>query len=995
MIGQTVSHYRIIEKLGKGGMGVVYLAEDKHLARRVAIKFLSSLDHHYRARFIREARAVSSLTHPNIATVYDYGETPEGVPFIVMEYLKGSSLSDLLESRGVTVLQAAQITAAITEALSEAHHVGIVHRDIKPSNIMITEREQVKVLDFGLVKHLFEEPSASVDLDAETLYSTQTRSDVIVGTPLYLSPEQASGKAVDGRSDLFALGALLYECLTGQSAFTGGSVLEIGAQIIHVTPPPPSQLNPRVPVELDRITLKALEKKVENRYQSANDLLKDLRRAMAGLSGDGQLTKSVLSRNLGKGPTSRSNALITFTTSLRRQRFSLSAIIVSVLLTSAAIWAVVRWWPHSVYRPQPTAAYWYNIGAEGLRNGAYYQASKAFQQAINIDGAYALAHARLAQAWGELDYTDRAKDELLSVGDRALLSAVDALYLDGITATVRRDFTAAIGAYSQIVKLSPDDPHVYVDLGYAFENNGDVDQALQQYLIAIQKNNQYATAYLRGGIVYNRKQDAANASKFFDTAESLYQTQSNVEGVNEVLRQRGILFRDKGQYIEAEKQFQLSVDGASTIKNEAQQINALIELSYLYSIQGRNDQAESKANEAVQFARTRNLENLVAGGLLELGNSFSSRGDHKTAEAYFKEAINFAQSNKGKLREARGKANLGGLYIQQLQTQEGLNLVQEALTYFQQNNYPKNVSSCLTQIARAHRRLGDYQEALNALGQKLAIAQQGGSQPAIADTYLETGAVLFDQEDYPAALQQYDEALKIYRSVGNQLRIVFTEANRGNILWRLGRYDDARQTLSEVTAALDQSKTEFKQLAPVVRLVNAEMNLSNRELSQAGQKTTEAMALAGKDYPEVNIQATLLMGMLKTLSGSAKEGETLCAEAIKIAGTSSDAALLSHAMLAQAEAAFESGDAHGALTIINQLQERLSRGGQLESRWRGWLIASRASARLGDKTAADEQLGRAKAALKQLEQGWGSDVYKAYTSRPDIQVYYKQLGSPS
>ena len=259
MIGQTISHYRIIEKLGEGGMGVVYLAEDTHLARRVAIKFLSTLEHHYRARFLREARAVSALSHPNIAAVYDYGETDEDQPFIVMELVKGKTLGELLEDEGLTLARSVQIIASIAEGLGEAHRQGIVHRDVKPSNVVITERDQVKVLDFGLVKHLAE--SAGEDNpNLPTHFSTHTRRDVIVGTPLYLSPEQATGKAVDGRSDLFALGALLYECITGRSAFSGASVIEIGAQVIHINPPPPSKINRHVPRELDRITKKALEK---------------------------------------------------------------------------------------------------------------------------------------------------------------------------------------------------------------------------------------------------------------------------------------------------------------------------------------------------------------------------------------------------------------------------------------------------------------------------------------------------------------------------------------------------------------------------------------------------------------------------------------------------------------------------------------------------------------------------------------------------------------
>jgi serine/threonine protein kinase/Tfp pilus assembly protein PilF len=997
MIGQTVSHYRIIDKLGEGGMGVVYLAEDKHLGRRVAIKFLSSTDHHYRARFIREARAVSALSHPNIATVHDYGETDDGKPFIVMEFINGQRLSDLLEGQGITLARAVEIVSAIAEALAEAHHYGIVHRDIKPSNVILTERGQVKVLDFGLVKHLFEEPSTSVDLDADTIYSTQTRSDVIVGTPLYLSPEQAMGKPVDGRSDLFALGALFYECLTGHSAFSGANVLEIGAQIIHVTPAPPSQINPKVPAELDRITLKALEKNIDARYQSATDFLKDLKASQASLSGDIQPVRGVSTPPTPLNQRRPTGALTTLSTTLRRQRFSLSAVIVAIALTGLAIWAVIQWWPHSYYVPQAAALPWYERGTDGLRNGAYYQASKAFEEAIGIDNRYALAHARLAQAWAELDYTDKAKDELLTAstlaGDRSSLSPVDALYLDGISATVQRDFAAAVNAYSEIARLSPNDSHVYVDLGSAYENNGNVDKAIENYLKAISINNgQYATAYLRAGIVYNRKQDKAKAAEFFDKAEKLYRAESNNEGVNEVLRQRGILFRDDGKYEDARVQFQQSLEAARATGNEAQQITALTELSFLSSTQGLNADAEEKAQQAVKFAEASHLENLAAGGLLELANSFSSRGDYASAEKYYKQAIDLARANKGKVREARALANLGGLYIQTLRTDEGLPLVQRALAFFQQGNYPKNVSSCLTQIGRGYRRQGDYNAALDAFNQKLKIAQQGGNQPAIADCYTEMGAVLFDQEDFPAALGQYDNALKIYQAIGNRIRIVFSQENRGNILWRLGRYDEAQQAMNEVFPIVNQPNTDFKQLVPVIRLVLAQMALSQRSMADAKSKSAEALLLAGKEYPDVAIEGAYTLGLVKALSGSGKEGQAQCEEAVKMANSAGDSALISRAMLAQAVAALESGNAEKALKLALQAEERFAKGAQLESQWRASVIAGRASQRLGDNNKAVEQFAQGKNILRQLQQKWGEEAYKGYISRPDIQMYFKELG---
>nr|MBA3766419.1 serine/threonine protein kinase [Acidobacteriota bacterium] len=258
MIGQTVSHYRILEKLGEGGMGVVFVAEDTHLGRRVAIKFLSEKsnnNHHFRARFLREARAVSMLAHPHIAAIYDYGETSDGHPFIVMELVTGQTLGELLYESGLTITRAVEIIEQVAEALAEAHARSIIHRDIKPSNVLINERGQVKVLDFGLAKQLNEDHTQT-DPNANTMLSTRTHSETVVGTPLYLSPEQATSAPVDARSDLFALGALLYECIAGRPAFAGASVIEIGAQIIHITPQSPSQINERVPKELDRVVMK-------------------------------------------------------------------------------------------------------------------------------------------------------------------------------------------------------------------------------------------------------------------------------------------------------------------------------------------------------------------------------------------------------------------------------------------------------------------------------------------------------------------------------------------------------------------------------------------------------------------------------------------------------------------------------------------------------------------------------------------------------------------
>src|SRR5688572_27194484 len=235
MIGQVISHYRIVSEIGRGAMGVVYLAEHIVLGRRVAIK-TANANH---GRFLREARAASALSHPNIATIHDYGQTDAGQPYIVMEYVQGKTLADLIREGNLEIPRCLRIIRKVAEALDEAHEHGIIHRDIKPSNIMVDDRGIVKVLDFGLAKHIGLQPvEQGTDPNSR---DTKTKEGLLVGTPMYFSPEQALGVALDPRSDLFSLGLVLYECLTGKPAFSGETNMAICAKVIRDNPVPPSQ----------------------------------------------------------------------------------------------------------------------------------------------------------------------------------------------------------------------------------------------------------------------------------------------------------------------------------------------------------------------------------------------------------------------------------------------------------------------------------------------------------------------------------------------------------------------------------------------------------------------------------------------------------------------------------------------------------------------------------------------------------------------------------
>jgi serine/threonine protein kinase/tetratricopeptide (TPR) repeat protein len=977
MLGRTVSHYRILGQVGRGGMGVVYVAEDTHLGRRVAVKFSTSASDNtqFRARFLGEARAASKLNHPCIAGVYDYGETPEGDPFIVMELVKGEDLSHLLRRGPLPAVRSLRIVEAVAEALAEAHQHGIIHRDIKPSNIVVGESGRVKVLDFGLAKQI-ERPAPNQDYS--TVANSATLEGLVLGTPSYMSPEQVRDAPLGPASDLFSLGAVLYECLTGKPPFRGANNVEILAAVLHVEPAPPSAVNPAVTPELDRIVLKALSKSPETRYGSAAAMLTDLRPLIAVLEPG---TETELLRPPGEAtPASASStwkSLATLTGPLRRSRaWAL------VVLATVAVLAICGWWFLSPggYRPPVEAQRWYDEGVAALRDGTYYKASVALERSAALDGRFSMAHARRAEALLELDYSDKAKEEMLRAvppGSKPRLTGVEQTYIQALHLTLTGDFAGAVTKFREIADRTPAEakPNAFVDLGRAYEKSEKPKDAVACYQQATQLQPQNAAAWLRLAVLYGRQRDQAKAVPAFREAESLYRGHSNLEGVTEVLYQRAALANQIGQGPQARPMLEQALAMARQTGNVSQQIVVLQRLSNVELRAGGNEAAERFAAEAIELARTNGLEGLATRGLIDLGNAYFVRGDPAEAAKRYEQALEYARRFHAQRSEARALISLGSLELQQGQRAEGLRKVETARAWYERGGYQRETAQALILIAREQRENGDLAGALRSFEQQLTIARNLGEQAQAGVAQQGIGSVLEAQERWPEALSHFREASALAAQGGDRLSAPYYAIDVSRVLCRVGRADEARRTLDQIDPGsngtlLTQSDFLRAAIALTQRQFPAAIESSRRVLARPGLNNAFAAGTRS------------ILGIAQAASGARREALKTTSEAAALAGQYGSTVLLVEPMLSHAEALLAAGDRPKAREVALAAQAEFARTGRDEPAWRGWVLVARASA---NPAEVRESCEKATNSLAALQKKWDAETYQTYMNRPDVQ----------
>ncbi|HKB68411.1 MAG TPA: protein kinase [Pyrinomonadaceae bacterium] len=608
MIGQTISHYQIDEKIGEGAMGEVYRARDLKLNRAVALKFIPAAlvnESQRLTRFEREAQLLAALNHPNIAAIHGVEEY-QGKPVLVMELVEGETLEDHLRRGELPIADALRLALQIADALKAAHKRGIIHRDLKPANIKITPDGLIKVLDFGLAKQ-FQDTSEEIDTEAATLHAL-TMAGGVIGTPAYMSPEQALGQAADKRADFFSFGAILYEMLTAQRAFSGPTLAAIMHNVLASNPTSPRRLRPAVPVELDAAVMKSLNKKKELRQQDADELCRDL--------GQINATLTAHSAAVTTSPTRAFRNLAwrvkTWKTEHQRAAFIAAALVVLVIVGAVATVALKRRavavagpGAASGLKPLDAGASTYELFQQGSAFLERYDkdenlngAMQDFQTALAKDPNYSPAYAGLGLVY-LLKYQGNRDKQLL---ETAYSNAKQAVDLNGQLADNR------------------------VSLGRVLVEKGDYDKAEIELKQALTLDPLNAGAHRGLG-------DVERARKHWPEAEALYKKAIELRPRDwDLYFALGNFYFQQSRYREAEQAF------ADLIKLAPDSHIGYRNLGGVYHMQGRFADAAAEYQKALQIKPT-------ASTYSNLGTSLFFQGLYPQSVTAMEQAIKLGANN--------------------------------------------------------------------------------------------------------------------------------------------------------------------------------------------------------------------------------------------------------------------------------------------------------------------------------------------------------------
>jgi tetratricopeptide (TPR) repeat protein/predicted Ser/Thr protein kinase len=956
--------YQIGRLLGRGGLGEVYLAHDRTLDRDVAIKFVNPdkvADASARRALLREARASAALDHPYICTVYETGETLDGHGFIVMQYVEGEPLSAVLAQGAMSVRDALSLCADIADALAAAHRRGVIHRDLKPGNIIVTPSGHPKLVDFGIAKVTLTRALPA----EESTVTGGTLDDVLVGTPAYMSPEQVQKLPVDGRSDLFALGLLLFECLTGRRAFRGSNALAIFADILQVHPPPPSSMRVGLTGAHDELCRRLLAKEPSDRFQSAEEVVGAIRLLLPDTSRTPAPVFPWLAPATGRW-------------SKRTMAWAAGALAVAAI-AGAAIWNRGSGLPEVPENSQV----WYRRGSEALREGSYHTARRALNQAVKLFPDHALAYARLAEVDAELDDSLAAQGHLLRVSsivpDESRLPDGERLRLQAVRAHVLRDVDGATKLYRELVAQNPGDPRALVDLGRAQETAGRRTDARASYEQAIAADPQYAAAYLRLGTLEGLEARWKEALAAFGEAERLYKASTDGEGQTEVLLNRGAVLESMGEPKKARGDLERALLlASSTSESSHQRIRAQLALSVVTASEGQVEEAARMASAAVDDALAEGLDTIAAGGLVDLAATLlfaAHAAKDELAEKQLDRARELAERRGAPLTTARAKIQLAEVYTRSERREQALALLDSVLPFLKEKRYRRHELTALTISSLAYEGVGKLDEARRIASEVLSVAQAIGDETQEAVAASSLASITTALGLFPEALRLRERADAIHRRQNDKALLPYDLTNRADLLIRLGRHEDAAPLLKEMEAGIAagvgsyigrRRRVTFLRAFEAVTLLRCDAALPLLRSLESDARATDPAA-------------TLVPAIRRFCEAAPARPPSPLADVHARADKTS----VRERQYWIAAAALRGGDAPAAAAAVNRGFELLGEIPNDELRWRLAAIGSAAARQRGDGSTAARMAETARLAADRLRATWQNDADR-YERRPDL-----------
>lgn len=941
-------------------MGIVYRARDPQLGRDIAIKVLPedfSTGSERLARFENEARLASSLNHPNIVTIYSIGWQNQR-RYIAMELIDGQTLQELMEKGPIPIEQALHIAVQVADGLAKAHEAGIIHRDLKPQNIMITGEGLAKILDFGLSKltrsGVDSQALTASAVDSADSSGSLTLPGTILGTVEYMSPEQATGRPVDFRSDQFSMGSLMYAILTGTRPFHRESAVQTLTHIIEGEPRPLEEMNPLVPAAFQAVIRRCLMKNPRDRYESTRELARDLRQL--------ELNRQILFRHW-----------------TRRDWFRAAIGLLIIVAIVGSIWI----WVRRPYHPRSAAIEWYQKGLASMHSMAFESARRAFDQAVTADPRFALAQAGLARAYDEMDYSEEAKEQMLramAIAQETRMSGEDEERLRALQFMVSREYELAAPLLQKLEQAADtrDKPAAALERGWLAEKLDDTEGAAAAYSRALALNPGYPAAKLRLGFIRQRRGEDKLALQSFTEAEDLYRALNDSEGITETLYQRANFLNRRNRAADAMQSIDKAIAIARAIGNRYQEIRLQLLQSTVLNKLGENVHARELAQQAIDAALKERSDNLAISGMIALGNAFLSRADFESAEKQFRNALEIAQRNKIRRYEALASLCLGSLFEQKNQPEEAKQFTEAAVPLFDRAGYRRESIQSMTIIGGALRLLGSYDESVKVLREALPRAIE--LQDKLLELHIRQRLVetLQAQGAWPTALQEAEQAVRL--SLKSALD-VWAQLNCAGLYRQLGRRQDAERSLSTVENIL--LKDNDPQFEYMLDLRKAEIAYADGNLKQA--KTFAGMALsslnAAGDQTKQDVK--LIQALASIREGQRNEGIQSALQIVQDFDKSGLAGNAAYARLAIAEALAGIREHNLARSLALDALKFFEPRKVWESAYRAHLIAARTSEGPDDILAHKNS---ARSALTQMRNAWPAGDVNSYLRRNDIRA---------